>query len=135
MHPLLEEAIRVTAKAVRIDPNIDGGPAALIWQGDHFMMIPIDRDAPAAGAIRSSTGSAASARAWMSQALVRACTGIGQRDRAPHAADVRAAGKDPRRWRIAIRARCFRIAQGDGPQRLEGTASVTAIVVGGHGVP
>ena len=69
----------------------------------------------------------------MTLAGVGTCSAwVGRGEGAPHTRDVGAAGKDPGRHGTASRAARFRVTQRDRPQRLEGTASVTAIVVGGH---
>lgn len=46
MHALLDDFM-ARHKPVQVDPYVAGSAAALISQGDHFTMIPIDRDAPA----------------------------------------------------------------------------------------
>lgn len=47
MHPVLDEFLKKGAKPVQLDPYVAGGAAALIAQGDHFTVVPIDRAAPA----------------------------------------------------------------------------------------
>lgn len=50
-HPLLDPLLKAGMKPVMVDPNVAGGAAALISQGDHFTMLPIDPESPSRRAI------------------------------------------------------------------------------------
>lgn len=45
-HPLLDSLFAGGMKPVAVDPHVAGAAAALISQGDHFMMLPLDNESP-----------------------------------------------------------------------------------------
>jgi len=50
-HPMLDPLLKEGGRPVVVDPNVAGGAAALISQGDHFTMLPLDPESPARRAI------------------------------------------------------------------------------------